>query len=131
MLSSRDGSTWTETRVSSASFDISQAPLTGAGFFLGDYHGLVSAGTTVLPVSAATTGSADNPTDVFTLRLVGIGTTGAAFAARGAEPLMTAGEDAALRREHSTSTRQALERRLPGWEARGAARARPLDGLSR
>jgi hypothetical protein len=118
LLSSRDGSNWTETRVSSASFDLSQAPLTGAGFFLGDYQGLVSDGTTVLPVFVATTGSADNRTDVFTPRLDGVGASGSTFAARGAGLQMTPAEDAAMRRSHNAAVTQALDRRLPGRDAR-------------
>jgi len=123
LLSSRDGSTWTETRVNSASFDISQAPLTGAGFFLRDYHGLVSAGTTVLPVFAATTGSLDNRTDIFTPRLDAVTGASAAHAARALALPLSAAEDDALRRAHNAAVTQALERRMPGWEARAAALA--------
>ena len=84
---SRDGATWAETRVGSTSFDICQAPLTGSGVFLADYHqGLLTAGTAVLP--------------------------------------MTAAEGDALRRAHSAAVSQALERRLPGWQARAAALAK-------
>ena len=123
MLTSRDGAAWTETRVSGASFDIGQAPLTGAGFFLGDYHGLVSAGTAVLPVFVATTGSADNRTDVFTPRLDGITGASAAHAARALARPASSAEADTLRREHNAAVAQALERRMPGWQARAAALA--------
>lgn len=122
LLTSRDGAAWAETRVSSASFDISQAPLTGAGFFLGDYHGLVTSGSAVLPVFVATTGGTDNRTDVFTPRLDGITGTSAAHAARALALPLSAAESEALRRNHNAAVAQALERRLPGWGARAAAR---------
>ena len=126
MLSSRDGSTWTETRINRASFDISQAPLTDTGNYLGDHHGLVTAGIAVLPIFVATTGSADNRTDVYAPRLDGVtGVTGAnaTHAARAMGPPITAAEGDAVRRAHSEAVSQALERRLPGWEARAAALA--------
>ena len=83
MLTGRDGPAWAETRVSSASLDISQTPLTDTGFFLGDYPGLVSACTTAIPVFAATTGCLDNGTDIYAPRLgAASGVTGATYATR-------------------------------------------------
>ena len=131
LLSSRDGAAWTETRVSNASFDMSQAPLTGAGFFLGDYHGLVTSGSAVLPVFVATTGSADNRTDVFTPRLDGITGASAAHAARALALPLSAAETEVLRRNHNAALAQALERRMPGWQARAAALARTAAGDGR
>lgn len=131
LLSSRDGAAWTETRVSNASFDMSQAPLTGAGFFLGDYHGLVTSGSAVLPVFVATTGSADNRTDVFTPRLDGITGASAAHAARALALPLSAAETEVLRRNHNAAVAQALERRMPGWQARAAALARTAAGDGR
>ena len=121
-----DGATWAETRIGNTSFDNCQAPLTGSGYFLGDYQGLVTAGTAVLAIFVATTGSADNRTDVYTPRLDGAtGVNGsAAHAARTMGLPMTVAEGDALRRAHSAAVSQALERRLPGWEARAAALAK-------
>ncbi|MBC8021686.1 MAG: exo-alpha-sialidase [Burkholderiales bacterium] len=62
-----DGVSWAETRVS-APFDISTAPFAG-GWFVGDYTGLVSAGTTFIAFYAKTTGIASNATDVFAARI--------------------------------------------------------------
>ena len=133
MLSSRDGSTWTETRVSSTSFDIGMAPLTGMGYFLGDHHGLVTAGTAVLPVFVATTASADNRTDVFAPRLAGLTGVSAAHAARALGVPLSAVEEDALRRDHiaAVALALALERRMPGWQARAAALARTAAGDGR
>ncbi len=127
LLTSRDGTTWTETRVSNTSFDIGQAPLTGAGLFLGDYQGLVTSGTAVVPVFATTTGSADNRTDVVTPRLDGLtgasvaSTSSTAHAARALSLPPSAAASDTLRRAHNAAVTQALERRMPGWQPRAAA----------
>jgi hypothetical protein len=63
------GATWSETRITPASFDDRQAPYSG-GYFLGDYQGLTSIGTSFLPFFAANDSvSADNPTDIFVTRI--------------------------------------------------------------
>jgi BNR repeat-like domain len=56
----------TETRVTSTSFDMETAPV-ARGYFLGDYEGLTSIGSTFVPVFVQTnTGNLMNRTDVFT-----------------------------------------------------------------
>ena len=131
MLSSRDGSTSTETRVNRTSFDISQAPLTGTDYFLGDHHGLVTAGTAVLPVFVANTGSSDDRTDVFTPRMEGVTGASAAHTAPALGVPLPAVEEDALRRNHNAAVAQAPEHRLPGWQARAAAMARTAAGDGR
>lgn len=64
---STDGVNWNETRVS-APFDLATAPIAG-GYFLGDYMGLVSAGTTFIALYAKTTGSTANRTDIHAARI--------------------------------------------------------------
>ncbi len=57
-----------EARLSSASFDVEQAPAARGpfGFFLGDYEGLTSTGNTFLPVFIqVNNGNAANRTDAF------------------------------------------------------------------
>ena len=65
-LSTNGGSTWTESRLTDASFDITTAPVAPAsrGYFLGHYEGLSSHGSTFSNLFAVTTGSTSNRTDV-------------------------------------------------------------------
>jgi hypothetical protein len=65
-ISSDGGATWTEQRVTSASFDITTAPVAPAsrGYFLGDYMGLASRGSVFSNLYVVTTGSTTNRTDV-------------------------------------------------------------------
>ena len=64
-ISSDGGSTWSESRLTSSSFDITTAPVAPAsrGYFLGDYEGMTSAGTTFYNLYIVTTGVAANPTE--------------------------------------------------------------------
>jgi BNR repeat protein len=64
-LSSNGGSTWTESRLTSSSFDIATAPVAPAsrGYFLGDYEGLASSGSTFYVLYIVTTGVSSNRTD--------------------------------------------------------------------
>lgn len=63
---SADGSAWIETSIGDA-FDISKAPTSGGSntYFVGDYHGLSSAGDVFVPLFVRTTGETANRTDVF------------------------------------------------------------------
>jgi hypothetical protein len=63
LVQSADGVNWRESRIA-ATFDYLTAP-NANGLFLGDYMGLVSSGTTFIPVYALTTGDLMNRTDVF------------------------------------------------------------------
>lgn len=65
-ISDDGGSTWVEQRLTSASFDISTAPVAPAsrGYFLGDYMGLASLGSSFTNLYVVTTGSTSNRTDV-------------------------------------------------------------------
>jgi len=64
VTSSDGGATWTESQITPASFDDTLAP-NSRGYFLGDYQGLSNDGTSFRPYFVQT-GSADNPTDVWT-----------------------------------------------------------------
>ena len=57
------GATWTENRLTPTSFDIEKAPV-ARGYFLGDYQGLTSSGSTFMPVFVQAM-TPDNPTDAF------------------------------------------------------------------
>jgi hypothetical protein len=65
-LSSDGGATWSESRLTATSFDITTAPVAPAsrGYFLGDYEGLASAGSTFFAFFSVTTGDLSNRTDV-------------------------------------------------------------------
>jgi len=65
-ISSNGGATWTENRMTATSFDITTAPVAPAsrGYFLGDYEGLSSAGSTFHNLYVITTGNPGNRTDV-------------------------------------------------------------------
>jgi Neuraminidase (sialidase) len=58
------GATWAENRLTPTSFDIEQAPV-ARGYFLGDYEGLTSAGSTFMPFFSTAVSAPTNPTDVF------------------------------------------------------------------
>jgi hypothetical protein len=110
LLTTRDGVTWNETRISAASFDVALAPLAG-GFFLGDYHGLVTAGNSILPVLVMANTTTANRTDVYTPRFDGI--TGAvAFSARGTVPALDQTAAAAMARAHGEAVEATLRARL-------------------
>jgi len=64
VTSSDGGATWTESQITPTSFDDTLAP-NSRGYFLGDYQGLSNDGTSFRPYFVQT-GSADNPTDVWT-----------------------------------------------------------------
>jgi hypothetical protein len=64
VTSSDGGATWTESKITPTSFDDTLAP-NSRGYFLGDYQGLSNDGTSFRPYFVQT-GSADNPTDVWT-----------------------------------------------------------------
>jgi BNR repeat-like domain len=58
------GSTWKENRLTPSSFDIEQAPV-ARGYFLGDYEGLASSGSTFMPFFIQAETAPANPTDAF------------------------------------------------------------------
>lgn len=60
------GATWSEQRLTAASFDISKAPVAPAsrGYFLGDYMGLASRGSTFANLYIVATGNPANRNDV-------------------------------------------------------------------
>ena len=64
-ISSDGGRSWNETRIADP-FDLALAPRTTLGYFLGDYQGLASHGTTFVAFFAkANNANAANRTDIF------------------------------------------------------------------
>ncbi len=121
LLTSRDGLTWTETRVHGP-FDMNAAPDAG-GLFLGDYQGLVSAGNAFLPVLVLSRTDTSNRTDVFSPRLDVVVAAPADHAsthrarAVDAAPLGRARALQFSAAQHAAIV-AAMEQRVPGWAAR-------------
>lgn len=122
LATSRDGTTWTDRRVTAASFDLGTAPV-ARGYFLGDYMGLVSSGSNFYPLYVRTTGEPANRNDVFLTPVnVPVATSsiapGASVPMRSAEAVSEGEITAEFRqRIHENVVRQ-MERRTPGWAAR-------------
>jgi len=103
---SSNGTVWQETQIAAA-FDLAFAPTSTAtapeGFFLGDYQGLVSVGTTFVPLFARTNnGNPANRTDVFAAPAV----SATAAVTAGAESMSAAAPTGALE----------IYRRSPQWQ---------------
>jgi hypothetical protein len=65
-ISSDGGSSWDTTRLTTSSFDITNAPVAPAsrGYFLGDYEGLTSAGSRFYVDFVVANADPNNRTDV-------------------------------------------------------------------
>lgn len=119
LVTSRDLSTWTETRITPTSFNYANAPF-ARGLFLGDYMGLVSSGTTFYPLHARATNDTNNRTDIYVQPV----TVTAAQLADATSVLMRVpvAEPGAptteMIRRSSEHLQRALEARTPGWRAR-------------
>jgi hypothetical protein len=132
LLTSRDGINWAERPVAGP-FDLMLAPNAG-GQFLGDYHGLVGQGDGFLAVLGVAGTSVTNRSDIAAQQVAvpsaaATATGGAAHLARpSAAVLLAAGERRRLQATQHDAIVAAMERRLPGWQARVGARP-PGDGL--
>ncbi|MGH8173260.1 MAG: sialidase family protein, partial [Rhodanobacteraceae bacterium] len=125
---SLDAAAWQETRIA-LPFDISTAPLTSSpgpgGYFLGDYQGLVSAGTLFTPLFVRTTGDLANRTDVFAAPAVSVTANASAIAAAAkseAAPAASFEQTTELAERVSDNIVRAMERRIPGWHERAMQR---------
>lgn len=117
LLTSRDGLAWTEAHVHGP-FDMAAAP-DARGLFLGDYQGLVSAGTAFIPVLALSRNDTANRTDIFAPRLDGIAAAQASpLATQRARSEVPPADAATLRERRSEAIATTMERRMPGWRER-------------
>ena len=122
---STDAVNWEEGQVSGP-FDLSKAPQAswgnGLAWFLGDYQGLASSGSTFIPFYARTTGEgASNRTDVFAAPAVSVTTSYSTMASKlrakgsakviATPPLMITPE---LRRRLSENIEAKMEIQIPG-----------------
>lgn len=65
LATSSDGITWSERRIAGP-FDYAKAPLVGDRYFLGDYTGMTSAGTSFVTVFGRANDDASNRSDILT-----------------------------------------------------------------
>lgn len=114
LATSRDGVNWTDRRITAA-FDLSIAPI-ARGFFLGDYMGLVSAGSNFYSLYTRTnSGNPANRNDVFMTPItVPIGSAEASIAAPAEAPPTTRVSAEFEQRVHENILRQ-MEQRVPGF----------------
>lgn len=114
LATSRDGVNWTDRRIAAA-FDLSVAPV-ARGFFLGDYMGLVSAGSNFYPFYTRTNnGNTANRNDVFMTPInVPTSSAQASVSARAEAPFATGISAEFAQRVHENIARQ-MERRVPGF----------------
>ena len=123
LLTTRDGSAFTEQALARAQ-PLHFAPLVSGGLFLGDYHGLVSAGPDLLPFAVLPNASSANRTDVVALRTAPqvLGAAGARQHAARATPLRPPPgslDAASFARERSHAIQRALRAR-PGHGAQAS-----------
>jgi hypothetical protein len=119
---SRDGITWTETRLSEP-FDLLFAPRASGALFLGDYTGLDAAGGTFLAFFAKANPSTTTRTDIVaartgpaaTLQAKRLGEAEAPETTYRAAPLQPADMSAEFWRAVAENTVRVMEARVPGW----------------
>ena len=118
LATSRDGVTWTDRRVTPASFEMGLAPV-ARGLFLGDYMGLVSSGTTFYPFYVRTTGDITNRNDVFITPIgvpsVSTVSTEANARQRAAAEIPVFTPTAEHRQRVHANIVRGMEQRVPGW----------------
>jgi hypothetical protein len=108
LATTRDGTRWGETPVWNP-FDMTQAP-NARGLFLGDYMGLASSGPRFLPLVVLSGADTGNRTDVHFMPVAPAAGTPA-----GAAGAALVFDDAAFLARRTAFTREAMERRVPGW----------------
>lgn len=108
------GRTWTEVRLAGP-FDLTIAPLTEAGYFLGDYQALTSAASRFVSLFAATNADLANRTDIYTAPAALLAREAKASVMPRAPAMPDGGVTPALRRQASDALLRALQSRRPGW----------------
>ena len=108
------GRTWTEVRLAGP-FDLAVAPITEAGYFLGDYQALTSAASRFISLFAATNADLANRTDIYAAPAALLAREAAASVMPRLPPTPAAGVTPALRQQASDALLRALQSRRPGW----------------
>lgn len=111
LATSRDGANWAEAPVWSG-FDMAQAP-NARGLFLGDYMGMVSDGSSFVPLLSLSSTDLNNRTDVYLLR-VNPGATAQRSSSSWEAPL----SEAQFQARRQAFTQRVMEQRLPDWGRR-------------
>jgi hypothetical protein len=121
LATSADGVTWTERRIAGP-IDYAKAPLAGGRYFLGDYMGLATSGTSFLPLFGHAAADAANRSDIVLGLARPMAETPQAVAT-GVDPglRLSAEVEARIR----ASIREAVRARLPAPVAQRMAPATP------
>ena len=124
LATSRDGVNWTDRRIGAA-FDLAIAPI-ARGYFLGDYMGLVSAGTNFYALFVRTnTATLANRNDVFMTPVnVPTGTATASISVHAEDFSAQVVSAAFQQRVHDNIVRK-MEQRVPGFSKLRAVRSPP------
>ena len=122
LATSRDGVNWTDRRISAA-FDLAIAPI-ARGYFLGDYMGLVSAGTNFYALFVRTnTATLANRNDVFMTHVnVPTGTATASISVHAEDSSAQVVPAAFQQSVHDNIVRK-MEQRVPGFTKLRAVRS--------
>jgi hypothetical protein len=121
---SADGVNWQENRIAGP-FDLATAPVVttpGSGYFLGDYQGLLNVGMLFVPLFVQTnSGNLTNRTDVFAAPAVSVTSNAAMVVAKQLPRPANSAEEFKLtadqRQRISDNIANAMEQRMPGWQA--------------
>jgi hypothetical protein len=131
---STDAATWHESQIAGP-FDLSLAPLTtspgAGGWFLGDYQGLVSVGTTFVPMfTRSNGGDAGNQTDIYVAPAVSATIAAARESTPSVMPESKSSRAAVVvtpefAQRVSDNIVRTMERRVPGWTMKRSQALRP------
>ncbi|MGI9024917.1 MAG: hypothetical protein ACR2GP_04955 [Burkholderiaceae bacterium] len=119
------GATWTEARLAGP-FDLTTAPLTEGGYFLGEYQALAATASRFVTLFATTNADLANRTDVYTAPAALLTREAEAHMLPRAVGVTEANITPALRQRASDALLQSLRSRWPGWR-RPEDRAGPLQ----
>ncbi len=112
------GLTWTETRLAGP-FDLTTAPLTEGGYFLGDYEALTATASRFVTLFSTTSATSPpdlaNRTDIYTAPAVLLAREAEARVLPRAAEVTDASVTAFLRQQASDALLRSLRSRWPGW----------------
>lgn len=108
------GRTWTEVRLAGP-FDLAVAPVTEAGYFLGDYQALTATASRFVSLFAAPNADLANRTDIYAAPAALLAREAAASVMPRAPSAPDGGVTPALRRQAGDALLRALQSRRPGW----------------
>ncbi len=113
LVTSTDGVSWTGQHVAGP-FDYARAPVAGSAYFLGDYMGLATSGTTFLPFFGVTNGDGVNRSDILGALIRPAATPVGGAKITPVKAAYAPALGAAFAQRLDQAARAALARRLPG-----------------